>query len=105
MWGVGGTLIGGGCEIRTHGRIAPSPDFKSGALNRSANPPSHCTLQCPFGVDFPVFSPLGGSPLKPGLPSHTLITSPSWARTNLQRRKHATRNPAHGARRVPDART
>jgi hypothetical protein len=31
---------GGGGEIRTHGRITPSPVFKTGALNRSATPPS-----------------------------------------------------------------
>jgi hypothetical protein len=31
---------GGGGEIRTHGKIAPSPVFKTGALNRSATPPS-----------------------------------------------------------------
>ncbi len=30
---------GGGGEIRTHGRVAPSPVFKTGAFNRSATPP------------------------------------------------------------------
>src|SRR5690349_22153929 len=32
--------VGGGCEIRTHGRLATSPVFKTGALNHSANPPA-----------------------------------------------------------------
>jgi hypothetical protein len=31
--------FGGGGEIRTHGWLAPSPVFKTGALNRSATPP------------------------------------------------------------------
>ena len=30
---------GGGGEIRTHGRVPPSPVFKTGALNHSATPP------------------------------------------------------------------
>jgi hypothetical protein len=30
---------GGGGEIRTHGRVAPSLVFKTSALNRSATPP------------------------------------------------------------------
>jgi hypothetical protein len=30
---------GGRCEIRTHGRLATSPVFKTGAFNRSANLP------------------------------------------------------------------
>jgi hypothetical protein len=30
---------GGGCEIRTHEGCDPLPDFKSGAIDRSANPP------------------------------------------------------------------
>ena len=30
---------GGRCEIRTHGAVADTPDFKSGALDRSANLP------------------------------------------------------------------
>jgi hypothetical protein len=34
-----GCHSGGGCEIRTHGCLATSPVFKTGALNRSANPP------------------------------------------------------------------
>tara|TARA_B100000945_G_C20100135_1_gene465474 strand:- start:273 stop:467 length:195 start_codon:yes stop_codon:yes gene_type:complete len=33
------TKNGGGCEIRTHEWIAPLPVFKTGAFNRSANPP------------------------------------------------------------------
>jgi hypothetical protein len=32
---------GGGGEIRTHGRLAPSPVFKTGALDRSATPPAN----------------------------------------------------------------
>ena len=32
-------INGGGCEIRTHEWIAPLPVFKTGAFNRSANPP------------------------------------------------------------------
>jgi hypothetical protein len=31
--------FGGRCEIRTHGAVADTPDFKSGAFNRSANLP------------------------------------------------------------------
>lgn len=31
---------GGGSGIRTHGELAPTPVFKTGALNRSAIPPS-----------------------------------------------------------------
>jgi hypothetical protein len=30
---------GGGGEIRTHGRVTPSPVFKTGAFNHSATPP------------------------------------------------------------------
>jgi hypothetical protein len=30
---------GGRCEIRTHGAVADTPDFKSGALDHSANLP------------------------------------------------------------------
>src|SRR5215467_3359706 len=36
--GCGG-VSGGRCEIRTHGAVADTPDFKSGALDRSANLP------------------------------------------------------------------
>lgn len=32
---------GGGGEIRTLGRLAPTPVFKTGALNRSATPPQN----------------------------------------------------------------
>ncbi len=32
--------IGGGGGIRTHGELAPTPVFKTGALNRSATPPA-----------------------------------------------------------------
>ena len=31
--------IGGGCEIRTHGEVAPSLVFKTSAIDHSANPP------------------------------------------------------------------
>ena len=31
--------LGGGSGIRTHGELAPTPVFKTGALNRSAIPP------------------------------------------------------------------
>ncbi len=31
--------IGGGGEIRTHGRVTPTAVFKTAALNRSATPP------------------------------------------------------------------
>jgi hypothetical protein len=34
-----GAGTGGRCEIRTHGAVAGTPDFKSGALDRSANLP------------------------------------------------------------------
>src|ERR1700674_1432047 len=34
-----GRLAGGGGGIRTHGRLAPLPIFKTGAFNRSATPP------------------------------------------------------------------
>ncbi|SJM35143.1 hypothetical protein BQ8482_60154 [Mesorhizobium delmotii] len=37
---VGAGCIGGGSGIRTHGGLAPTPVFKTGALNRSAIPPS-----------------------------------------------------------------
>ena len=33
-------LYGGGGEIRTHGRVAPTTIFKTVAFNRSATPPS-----------------------------------------------------------------
>ena len=32
-------LTGGGCEIRTHGEVAPSLVFKTSAIDHSANPP------------------------------------------------------------------
>ena len=32
--------VGGGSGIRTHGELAPTPVFKTGALNRSAIPPT-----------------------------------------------------------------
>ena len=35
-----GAIGGGGGEIRTHGKVAPSRVFKTRALNRSATPPS-----------------------------------------------------------------
>jgi hypothetical protein len=31
--------LGGSCEIRTHGGLAPSPVFKTGAFNHSAKLP------------------------------------------------------------------
>ena len=31
---------GGGCEIRTHGEVAPSLVFKTSAIDHSANPPT-----------------------------------------------------------------
>ena len=37
--GVPPRLSGGSGEIRTHGRVPPSPVFKTGALNRSATLP------------------------------------------------------------------
>ena len=37
-WGAAGESGGGG--IRTPGQVAPSPVFKTGALNRSATPPA-----------------------------------------------------------------
>ena len=40
-WETPSTGIGGGGEIRTHGRVAPSRVFKTRALNRSATPPVH----------------------------------------------------------------
>ena len=36
---LAGIHFGGRCEIRTHGAVADTPDFKSGALDRSANLP------------------------------------------------------------------
>ena len=38
-WSNSGHQSGGGGEIRTHGRVAPSLVFKTSALNRSATPP------------------------------------------------------------------
>ena len=35
---------GGGGGIRTHGRLAPSPVFKTGAIDRSATPPAPSVL-------------------------------------------------------------
>ncbi len=32
-------FYGGGGEIRTHGRVAPTAVFKTAALNHSATPP------------------------------------------------------------------
>ena len=32
-------VSGGGCEIRTHGEVAPSLVFKTSAFDHSANPP------------------------------------------------------------------
>jgi hypothetical protein len=37
---AGFDVFGGSCEIRTHGRLSPSPVFKTGAFNRSAKLPS-----------------------------------------------------------------
>jgi hypothetical protein len=55
----GPSEIGGSGEIRTHGWLAPSPVFKTGALNRSA------TLPCKSGAHcsgFGRFVPAGGNP-------------------------------------------
>jgi hypothetical protein len=37
---AGFDVFGGSCEIRTHGRLSPSPVFKTGAFNHSAKLPS-----------------------------------------------------------------
>jgi hypothetical protein len=43
--------IGGSGEIRTHGWLAPSPVFKTGALNRSATLPCKSGAHCSgFGL-------------------------------------------------------
>jgi hypothetical protein len=39
---------GGGSGIRTHGELAPTPVFKTGALNRSAIPPHNVSNQLAF---------------------------------------------------------
>lgn len=44
---------GGGSGIRTHGELAPTPVFKTGALNRSAIPPS-TYKRCAFLILRPV---------------------------------------------------
>jgi hypothetical protein len=43
--------IGGGAGIRTLGRLAPTPVFKTGAFNHSATPPS--------GANYTVVFPRG----------------------------------------------
>ena len=35
----GNLILGGGGEIRTHGPVAQTPVFKTGALDHSATPP------------------------------------------------------------------
>ena len=45
--------FGGGCEIRTHGRITPSAVFKTAGLNHSPKPPDGRILHkdcAPFGI-------------------------------------------------------
>lgn len=37
-------IYGGWGEIRTHGGVAPTPVFKTGAFNRSATPPLSVAL-------------------------------------------------------------
>ncbi len=39
---------GGGGEIRTHGSVTATLDFKSSALNRSATPPKFCSIRGSF---------------------------------------------------------
>jgi hypothetical protein len=39
-YGWGWDVSGGRCEIRTHGAVAGTPVFKTGALDRSANLPA-----------------------------------------------------------------
>ena len=41
-------LDGGGGGIRTHGRVAPSSVFKTGAFNHSATPPTSVQLSKNF---------------------------------------------------------
>ncbi len=41
-------LTGGSGEIRTHGGLASSPVFKTGAFNRSATLPSATQAKCLF---------------------------------------------------------
>ena len=36
---------GGEGGIRTHGRVAPAPVFKTGAINRSATSPQHSPIE------------------------------------------------------------
>ena len=40
LWHLLNSRYGGGGGIRTHGRVAPSPVFKTGTFNRSVTPPS-----------------------------------------------------------------
>ena len=37
-------FIGGEGGIRTHGRLAPTPDFESGTFDHSATSPTQCQL-------------------------------------------------------------
>ena len=48
----------GGEGIRTPGGLAPTPVFKTGALNRSATPPAFRTLKLPaLAINFNARSP------------------------------------------------
>ena len=52
---AGFDVFGGSCEIRTHGGLAPSPVFKTGAFNRSATPPG--LVQAPDFTTFILVEP------------------------------------------------
>jgi hypothetical protein len=72
-------MFGGGGEIRTHGRLAPSLVFKTSALNRSATPPErgfyHFALQMASFVVLIIDNE-----------RITLIYSPRESKTELQNR-------------------
>ena len=44
VWFVFSIFFGGGGEIRTLGRLSPTPVFKTGALNHYATPPKYITI-------------------------------------------------------------
>ena len=54
-------VIGGGCEIRTHGEVAPSLVFKTSAIDHSANPPARLLYISKF-VEAPVITITNASP-------------------------------------------